>query len=60
LVRVVAEVIDGQLQAGRAGLRQGSHQLSAMARANALALLPDGPGVDTGDRVDVIVLGDLS
>jgi len=45
-VRVVADFRDG-----RAGVRvrsagaQGSHQLSAMARANALAELPDGHGV---------------
>jgi molybdenum cofactor synthesis domain-containing protein len=57
-VRVEVEVHDGTLQVRIAG-GQGSHQLSAMARANGLAVLPDGPGVDAGDRVDVIVIGDL-
>jgi molybdopterin molybdotransferase len=35
---------------------QGSHQLSAMAAANALAILPDGDTVATGDRVEVLLL----
>jgi molybdopterin biosynthesis enzyme len=35
---------------------QGSHQLSAMARANALAVLPDGPSVESGAPVSVILL----
>lgn len=35
---------------------QGSHQLSAMAAANALAVLPDGDGLDEGDHVEVILL----
>ncbi len=37
---------------------QGSHQLSAMAAANALAVLPDGDGVNAGGLVDVMVLAD--
>ncbi|MGH9212631.1 MAG: molybdopterin molybdotransferase MoeA [Acidimicrobiales bacterium] len=57
-VRVVARCVDGELVARSAG-GQGSHQLSAMARANALAVLPDGPGVETGDRVDLLVFGEL-
>jgi len=35
---------------------QGSHQLSAMAGANGLAVLPDGDGAATGDAVDVLLL----
>jgi molybdopterin molybdotransferase len=35
---------------------QGSHQLHALAEANALAYLPDGYGVAAGERVDVMVL----
>ena len=35
---------------------QGSHQLSAMAAANALAIVPDGDGIAEGDRVDLILL----
>jgi molybdenum cofactor synthesis domain-containing protein len=33
---------------------QGSHQLSALAAANALAVLPDGDGADDGELVEVI------
>jgi molybdopterin molybdotransferase len=35
---------------------QGSHQLRAMAAANALAVLPDGGGVAAGEPVEVILL----
>lgn len=35
---------------------QGSHMLHAMALSNALALVPDGPGVDKGGDVDVLLL----
>jgi molybdenum cofactor synthesis domain-containing protein len=38
---------------------QGSHQLSAMAGANALALLPDGDGVDVGGAVELLLLDEL-
>lgn len=56
LVRVVAGLgEDGLVHVGSAGA-QGSHQLSAMARANALALLPDGAGVRRGERVQVMLL----
>jgi len=41
--------------AGSAG-GQGSHQLSAMAAADALAVLPDGDGVADGGPVEVLVL----
>lgn len=50
---------DGRLSARSAG-GQMSHQLGTMAAANALALLPEGPGVDRGDRADVIVFGSIS
>lgn len=46
---------DGVLRASLAG-PQGSHQLSVMAAANALAILPDGTGVAAGDPVQVILL----
>jgi len=59
LVRVVARAVDGVLRVRIAG-GQGSHQLSAMARANALAVLPDGPGVEAGGPVDVVVIGDVA
>ena len=35
---------------------QGSHQLAATARANALAVLADGDGVDVNDPVSTILL----
>ena len=55
--RVVARYDD---EAGRWRVRsaggQGSHQLLAMATANALAVLPDGDGVGTGEPVTVMLL----
>jgi molybdopterin molybdotransferase len=57
LVRVIAEPgEDGRLHARSAG-GQGSHMLSALAAGNALALLPDGEGVDAGAAVAVLMLG---
>ena len=35
---------------------QGSHQLSSLAAANGLAVLPDGQGAAVGDAVDLIRL----
>lgn len=56
-VRVVATVdADGWLHARSAG-GQHSHQLRAMANANALAVLPDGEGIDTGAKVTLMLLG---
>jgi molybdenum cofactor synthesis domain-containing protein len=56
VVRVVARTgSDGQLRVRSSG-RQASHMLQAMAQANALALLPDGPGVLAGERVEVLLL----
>ena len=55
--RVVARYDD---EAGRWRVRsaggQGSHQLLAMATANALAVLPDGDGVSNGGTVTVMLL----
>ena len=57
LVRIVASVVDdGKVHVRSAG-GQGSHQLSAMAAANALAVVPDGPGVEPGGPVEAILLG---
>lgn len=36
---------------------QGSHQLAATAAANALAIVPDGSGVASGESVDIMLLG---
>ena len=47
---------DGRPVASSAGA-QGSHQLTAVARADGLALLPDGDGVAPGDPVAVLPLG---
>ena len=49
---------DGVLQVRSAG-GQGSHQLTAMARANALLPLPDGDGVDGRRRGRVLLLADV-
>lgn len=46
---------DGAFRVRSAG-QQGSHQLSAMAAANALAIIPDGDGIETGGAVKIHVL----
>jgi molybdenum cofactor synthesis domain-containing protein len=53
---VVNQQGDGAWHARSAG-GQGSHQLRAMAEANGLAVLDDGPGVEPGRPVTVIYLG---
>ena len=53
--RVRVGYADGEFLARSAG-GQGSHQLSAMAAADALAVLPDGDGLDEGDPVSLLVL----
>ena len=40
----------------RAAAGQGSHQLTGMAAANALAIVLDGPNVEPGGEVDMILL----
>lgn len=56
LVRVHAFTApDGALHVRPSG-GQGSHQLHALASANALAFLPDGHGLAAGDSVEVMVL----
>ncbi len=56
LARVVATAdADGRLHVRSSG-GQGSHLLRSMALANALALLPDGDGVDVGGVVKVMLL----
>ncbi|HVB70899.1 MAG TPA: gephyrin-like molybdotransferase Glp [Acidimicrobiales bacterium] len=46
---------DGRLHIERAA-REGSHLLSAIAGANAIALVPDGEGLAPGDEVRTILL----
>ncbi|MET0727103.1 MAG: gephyrin-like molybdotransferase Glp [Acidimicrobiales bacterium] len=59
LARVVGERdTDGVLRVRSAG-GQGSHHLTAMARASGLALLPDGDGVDAGGAVRVLLTGEV-
>ncbi len=53
--RVEVRWQDGQAFFRSAG-GQGSHQLSAMAAAQGLAVLPDGPGVDAGDQAELLLL----
>jgi len=56
-VRVVGRFgPDGRLHVESTGA-QGSHQLAATAAANGLAILPDGPGAEAGDDVEVMLLG---
>lgn len=45
----------GRRIVGRSG-GQGSHQLSAMARCDALAIVPDGAVIEPGDEVEIIPL----
>jgi molybdenum cofactor synthesis domain-containing protein len=46
---------DGVWCVSRSG-GQGSHQLTAMARADALAVVPDGVDIEPGDYIDILVL----
>jgi molybdopterin biosynthesis enzyme len=46
----------GALHCARSGL-QASNVLSGMARANGLALVPDGEGINAGNQVQVMLLG---
>ncbi|MDQ6613210.1 MAG: molybdopterin molybdotransferase MoeA [Actinomycetota bacterium] len=47
---------DGRFHVHSSG-GQESHLLRAMALANALALVPDGPGIPAGGDVDLLLLG---
>ena len=54
-VRVVVSYRQGLYRVSSSG-GQGSHQLSAMAAADGLAVLPDGDGPADGDTVEVLLL----
>jgi molybdenum cofactor synthesis domain-containing protein len=57
--RVVGErASDGTLHVRSAG-GQGSHHLTAMARAHGLAILPDGDGPAAGDSVRVLLTAEV-
>ena len=55
-MRVAATIGDDGRYHVRPSGAQGSHQLRAMALGNALAVLPDGVGVEEGDGVTVMLL----
>jgi len=55
VVRIASE---GRLEVRSAG-GQGSHQMSAMAAANGLAIVPDSLGIPVGGRVAVLLTGEL-
>ncbi len=55
--RVNVQRNDEGLWRARSSGGQGSHQLMAMATANGLAVVPNGSGIEAGDKVEVILLG---
>jgi molybdopterin biosynthesis enzyme len=55
-VRVRVDDSTNDLRSVRSTGGQGSHQMSALASADGLAVLPDGPGVEAGERLQVIPL----
>jgi molybdopterin molybdotransferase len=59
LVRVVGERDDAGVLRVRSAGAQGSHHLTAMARAHGLALLPDGDGLAAGDAVQVLLRSEV-
>ena len=60
LLRVEAAFGPDGLLAVRSTGGQQSHQLSAMASANALALVPSGETVGVGEPVDLLIFGPLA
>lgn len=56
ITRVVAEAGEDGRHHVRSTGGQGSHQLLATARANALSLVPDGEGIPAGGLVRTILL----
>ena len=54
-VRVIASADETSLKVQPAK-RQGSHQLTGMAEANALAILPDGEGLEPGSSLQFFFL----
>ena len=54
-VRVRTETVDGSVAVRPAG-GQGSHQLTAMAAADGLAIFPSGVGFVAGEEIEVMLL----
>lgn len=59
LARVVGERDPAGVLHVRSAGGQGSHHLTAMARAHGLALLPDGDGLAPGDPVQVLLRAEV-
>jgi molybdenum cofactor synthesis domain-containing protein len=57
--RVRAERDDHGVLHVRSAGGQGSHHLTAMARAQGLAVVPDGDGIEQGGEVRVLLLDDV-
>jgi molybdopterin biosynthesis enzyme len=56
LVHVTARFeSDGRLHVKKVS-RLGSHLLSAISDANAIAMVPDGDGLDAGQNVDAMII----
>jgi molybdopterin biosynthesis enzyme len=55
-VKVRYDEADATFHVRSAG-QQGSHHLTAMASADALAILPDGGSIAAGEQVRVMLLG---
>ncbi len=56
LMRVIADFRDDGRCHVRSARAQGSHQLAATAMSNAIAVVPDGDGIDAGHEVAVVML----
>ncbi len=59
LARVAGERDASGVLAVRSAGGQASHQLTAMARAHGLALLPDGHGIAAGEPVEVLLRAEV-
>ena len=56
LMRVLADFEDDGRCHVRSARAQGSHQLAATAMSNAIAIVPDGDGIDAGHEVAIVML----
>jgi molybdopterin biosynthesis enzyme len=58
LVHVDSRIHDDGRMHIESASRHGSHLLNAVAKANALAIIPDGEGFEPGDVVRTLLLDD--